>query len=189
MGTLEASYLRMLGGVMPGGKMRSSVWEMRRDLRQRHFDLGVRLEIDADDRDAVVGLRFDVLDVVDGGGEGPLEDGDHALFHLLGRQALIAPDDADHRNVDVRKDIHRHGDDGRSAKNGDQHGHHYEGVRAPKGESDYPHAGLRVFRSIPKRQGCPLNDKRSVDFRMMLSGGPAVALLGHGEAADSDDGL
>ena len=28
MGTLEASYLRILGGVVPGGKIRSSVCEM-----------------------------------------------------------------------------------------------------------------------------------------------------------------
>ena len=28
MGTLEASYLMMLGGVVPTGKGRSRVWEM-----------------------------------------------------------------------------------------------------------------------------------------------------------------
>ncbi len=123
--------MRMLGGVVPGGKMRSRVCDDGGDLRQGHFDLGVGLEVDADHRDAAVGLRFDVLDVVDGGGHGALEDGDHALFHLLGREAAVVPDDADHRDIDVRKDIHGHGDDGAAAQNGDEHRHHDEGIGAP----------------------------------------------------------
>ncbi len=115
------------------------------DLRKRHFHLGVGLEVDARDGDAVVGLRLDVLDVVDGGGHGPLEDGDHALFHLFGREAAVAPHDADHRDIDVRKDVHRHGDDGRDAQNRDEHRHDHEGIRAPKGESDYPHCCQCTF--------------------------------------------
>ncbi len=60
---------------------------MERDLRDRHLHLDVRLEEDADHRDAGVGLRLDVLDVVDRGGHGALEDGDDALLHLLRRDA------------------------------------------------------------------------------------------------------
>ena len=101
------------------------------DLRERQFDLGVGLEVDADDGDAGVGLRLDVLDVVDGGGHGPLEDGDDALFHLFGRQAVVVPDDADDRDIDVRKDIDRHRDDGGDAQNGDQQRHDDEGIGAP----------------------------------------------------------
>jgi hypothetical protein len=100
-----------------------------RDLRQRHFDLGVGLEVDADDGSAAVGLGLDVLDVVDGGGHGPLEDGHHAFFHLFGREAAVAPDYADHRDIDIGKDIHRHGKDGRHAKNGDQHRNYDKGIR------------------------------------------------------------
>ena len=89
-------------------------------LRQRQLDLGVGLEIHANDGNAGIGLRFDVLDVVDRGGHGPLEDGDDAFFHLLGRQPAVGPHHADHGDIDVGKDVHRHGDDGGAAKNGDQ---------------------------------------------------------------------
>src|SRR6185437_11964266 len=54
------------------------------DLRERHFDLRVRLEEDAGDGDAAVRLGFDVLDIVDDGGEGALEEGDDALLHFFG---------------------------------------------------------------------------------------------------------
>ena len=57
-----------------------------------------------------------------------LEDGDDALFHLFGRQAAVAPHDADHGDIDVGEDIHRHGDDGGGAQDGDQHGHDHEGI-------------------------------------------------------------
>ena len=88
-------------------------------------------KIDADDRDAAVRLRFDVLDVVDRGGQRSLEDGDDALLHLLRRKAAVTPDDADDRNIDVRENIDRHGDDGAYAQDGDQHCHDDEGVGPP----------------------------------------------------------
>ncbi len=148
MGTLEASYLMMLGGVVPGGKILSRRLRDGGDLRQRQFDLGVGLEVDARHGDAAIGLRFDVLDVVDGGGHGALEDGDHALFHLVGREAGIVPDDADDGDIDVRKDIHRHRNDGGDAKNGDQQRHDDEGIGAPEGESDYPHRNFRGLKGL-----------------------------------------
>ena len=145
MGTLEASYLMMLGGVVPGGKILSSVWAIAVTCERRHFHLGVGLEVDARHRDAAVGLRLDVLDVVHRGGHGALEDGDHALFHLLGRKTAVAPDDADYRNIDVGKYVHRHRNDGRGAQDGDEHRHDDEGIRAPKGESDNPHCCQYTF--------------------------------------------
>ena len=50
-------------------------------------------------------LRFDVLDVVDRRGQRALGDGDDAVGHLFGGEALVLPDDAHHRDVDVGKDI------------------------------------------------------------------------------------
>ena len=75
----------------------------RRDLRDGRADIGVRLEENLDHRDTVHRLRFDVLDVVDGGGERALGDVDDALRHVLRGQARVLPDDAHHRNVDVRE--------------------------------------------------------------------------------------
>ncbi len=79
---------------------------------------------------AVVGLRFDVLDVVDVGGEAALEVGDDALFHLLRRQAVVRPQHADDGDIDVGEDVDRHGDDGGHAQDGDQNRHHHERIRA-----------------------------------------------------------
>ena len=56
------------------------------------------------------------------------KDGDHALFHLFRGEAVVVPDDADHGDIDIGKDIDRHGDDGGNAKNGDQKRHHDEGI-------------------------------------------------------------
>src|ERR1035437_1238218 len=98
------------------------------DLREREFDFGVGLEVDAGHGDPAVGLRLDVLDIVNGSGHGPLEDGDHALFHLFGGQAVVGPDDADHRDIDIGKDIDRHRDDGGDAKDGDDDGNHDKGI-------------------------------------------------------------
>src|ERR1022692_4981220 len=58
------------------------------------------MEINSNDGHAVVGLRFDVLNIVDGGGHGALENRDHALFHLLGGNAVVGPDDANHGDID-----------------------------------------------------------------------------------------
>jgi len=100
------------------------------DLGKREFDLGVGLEVDAGHGDAGIGLRLDVLDIVDGGGHGPLEDGDHAFFHLFGRQAGVGPHDAHHGDIDIGKDIDGHRDDGRDAKDGDEQRNHDKGIGA-----------------------------------------------------------
>ena len=81
---------------------------LRHDLRQREIHLHVRMEEHADDRDALVRLRLDVLDADDVRRERALEVRDDAALHLLRRQPVVLPDDADDRNVDVGKDIHRH---------------------------------------------------------------------------------
>ena len=112
--------------------LRDRAWHLRRHLRHRHVDLNVGMEVDADHGDAVVGLRFDVLDVVDVGGEAALKLRDDALLHLLRRKAAVLPQNAHDGNVDVGEDVHRHGDDGRHAQDGDQNRHHDEGVGAPE---------------------------------------------------------
>ena len=61
---------------------------LRHDLRQRHIDLHVRMEVDANHRDALVRLRFDVFDVVDVRGESALEIGDDRLSISSGDRPL-----------------------------------------------------------------------------------------------------
>ena len=77
------------------------------------------LEKGPDYRDAIVGLRFDVLNIVDGGGKGPLRDGGDALFHLIRRNSGITPDYADNGNIDIGENVGGHCDGGRNSKNYD----------------------------------------------------------------------
>jgi Enoyl-(Acyl carrier protein) reductase len=56
------------------------------------------LEEGLDDAGAAKGLRFDVLDVVDGGRHRALDHGGDAILHLVGREARVRPDRRDHRD-------------------------------------------------------------------------------------------
>ena len=110
------------------------------NLRDRKVDACPGLQIHADQADAVVGGRLDVLDVADGGGHRTLGDGEDPLRHIVRAHAVVRPDDADHRDVDVRKYIGRHGDDRNPAQDGNQQRHHDEGIWAPQREPDNPHS-------------------------------------------------
>ena len=109
MGTLEALYCRMSGGVVPGGNWRNCVCETAVICATAMSIFTVGMEVDLHHRDAVERLRLDVLDVVDRGGQRALRDGDDALLHLLRREAGVVPDDADDRDVDVRENVDRRG--------------------------------------------------------------------------------
>src|SRR5690348_6455973 len=100
------------------------------------------MEVDPDHRDVFVGLRLDVLDIVDARGEIPLEICDDALLHLFWGQAIVRPHDTHDGNVNVRENVDGHGEDCRCAENGDQNRHHHEGVRAAESEPDDPHNGV-----------------------------------------------
>ena len=62
-----------------------------------------------------------------------------AAFHFLGRQPVEGPDHADHRNVDVRKDVGGRAQDGERPDDEQQQSHHDEGVRAAQRELNDPH--------------------------------------------------
>ena len=81
-----------------------------------------------------------MLNIVDVGSEAALEVGDHALLHFVGREAGVLEDDADDGDVYIRENIHRHGDDGGAAQDGDEQGHDDESVGAAKGQPDNPHS-------------------------------------------------
>jgi hypothetical protein len=108
-------------------------------LRNRGLDVRVRLQEHLEDRDARQRLRFDVLDVVDGGGQTALVDGRDAVGHVFGRQARVIPDDADHRNIDFRQHVDRRGQQHEWRRQQDQNGHHDERVWPLKRNVDDPH--------------------------------------------------
>ena len=65
----------------------------------------IRLKGNPDDRDAGQRLRLDVLHVVDRGRNGVLAEGRDLLRHLIGGEATVLPDNGDHWNIDLRKNV------------------------------------------------------------------------------------
>ena len=131
-----------VGRVGAGGEDAEDGLNDGGDLRDGELYLDIGLKVDADDGDALVGLGLGVLDVVDGGGEGALADGDDASFHLGGGEAAVGPDDGDDGDIDVGEDILR-GLDGRAdAEEEDQEREDDEGIGAPEREFNNPHLVL-----------------------------------------------
>ena len=85
-----------------------------RDLGDRLFNVGARLEKDLNHRDAIERLRFAVLNIVDCGCQAALSLGDDAVCHLFGAQSAVVPQNAYDGNIDIWKNIRR------SAKNNDR---------------------------------------------------------------------
>ena len=124
----------------------------RGDLGVGGADIDIGLEEDLDDAEAVIGVRDDVLDVVDRGGQRALERRGDAAGHLVGRQAGVLPDHADHGDADIRKDIGRRAQRGERPDDQDEQRQHNEGVRPAQRNAD---DGIHAMRfSIDReRQG------------------------------------
>ena len=117
----------------PRGKDPRRQWpqnrlRQRRDLGDRSFDLHTRLKKHTDRCHTLIRGRFDVLDIVDGGGHGAFIDGDDALGHLLWRHPAVRPDHAHHGDLDDGKDVLTRGDDGDNAQHEHQYRHHDDRV-------------------------------------------------------------
>ncbi len=123
-----------------------------RDLGDGRLDLGVRVKIDADNADAEQRLTLDVLDIVDRSRQHALIDEDDALLDLVGRHARILPDDADDRDIDLRKDVRLHPVDRHQAHRHHEQRHHHEGVGAAQSQSNDPH-GVIFLRRDPNTTG------------------------------------
>ncbi len=117
------------------------------DLADRLADVGARLQIDLLDADALIGGRFDARNIVDQGSHVALMQRQDAVLDVLGRHAVIGPDDADHRDVDLGENVDRHAERGPDPEQTDQDqaGHHRIG--APQDETYQRHGS-----QSPKRQ-------------------------------------
>src|SRR5437667_8836338 len=95
-----------------------------------------------------------MLDVIDAGGERSLEDRYDTRLHFRRRQACIAPDDADDRNVDAREDINRCAEQNDRADQKQHQREYDERIRACERQFYYPHTEpLRIAEPQVSR-GC-----------------------------------
>ena len=111
----------------------------RDDLRDRQLQVHIRLEIDLLDDDPGQGLGLHVLDAVDRRTDGILAVGCDSRLHLVGRQARVLPDDADHRDADLWEDVGRRRLDRADAQKQDQDRDNIESVREAERELDDAH--------------------------------------------------
>ena len=108
-------------------------------LRQRRLHVHVGLEVDLDDGHAGVRLRLDRPHVADRGGDRVLGERRDPRRHVFAGQTVVVPDHRDDRDLDLRKDVGRGGDDREHAEEQDGQSHDHEGVGAPEGETNDPH--------------------------------------------------
>ena len=158
---LQDQRRRGAGGQRPGDGL-----AQRRDLRDRRVDVGARLEEQLDHAGAANRLRFQVLDVADRRGQRPLHDRRDPVLHLVRRERAVVPDHADDRDVDLRKDVHRHRHDRQPAEDGDQQGEDDEGVGTAEGKADDPHlVSVGEATGAPRVDGGNWRENRSIGGR------------------------
>ena len=93
------------------------------DVLGGEVEVGPPLELDADDRDALRGLRGDLLDPVDRADdllEGPGQD----VLDVLGRGARIGRDDGDGRELEVGEEVEPQPRERDGAQDDEDHRHH-----------------------------------------------------------------
>jgi len=112
---------------------------LRRSFRDGRIHARLRLQVDLDYRYTVERVGFDVFNVIDRCGQGPLGDGRDAAFHFLGRHARVGPNDADDRDVDCRKNVLRHLEQAKGASDHQQDRNDGEGVGGSEGDLYNPH--------------------------------------------------
>ena len=104
------------------------------------FARGIALEEDPNNADTVIRLRLDVFDIVNSGRKCALVQGDDALLHLVCRHAVVRPHHADDWDIDVRKDIYRHGSDSGTASDQNEQCSGDEGIGSAKRRANDPHS-------------------------------------------------
>ena len=83
-----------------------------RQLRDRPADIRAFVQIDLDDADALIAVGLDPRDVVHQRRELALVERQNAVLDVFGAHAVVGPDDADDRDVDLGKDVGRHPQEG-----------------------------------------------------------------------------
>ncbi len=129
----------------------------RRDLGDRCADVGVLLEVNAQNPEALDGRGVDVLDSGDRRGVGALADVDDAPLHVLRAEAVVVPDDDHDRDVDARQHVRDHAR-GRQRPQ-QQHAQAEDGdrVRTAQRQADDPHG--RPRQRCKRCATLPVNDR------------------------------
>ncbi|MEH2584734.1 hypothetical protein V1281_006629 [Nitrobacteraceae bacterium AZCC 2161] len=107
----------------------------RGDLGVGGADIDIGLKEDLDDAEAGIGIRHNMFDVVDRGGQRTFERRGDTTGHLVRRQAGILPDDADHGDTDIRENVGRRAQRGQRSDNQQQQSEHDKGIWPAQGDA------------------------------------------------------
>jgi hypothetical protein len=132
-----------------GGKILEHLLGRGGDLGVGGVERGARLEVDFDDVFAVEASGFDVLDVVDEGGKGPLVGAGDAAFDFFGAEAGVLPGDRDDGDIDVGEDVRGGPQDQHRRRDQDQDREDNEGIGPVKREANNPHEALSKGKDSP----------------------------------------
>ncbi len=124
-GQLPELRLRICGDLSDG------LVDAHRGLK-KHFHHG----------DSVKRLRLYVLDVIDGGGQVALRNGDYPVGQVLGLHTVVVPDNANDGDVNVRKNVRGRVNDCQRPKKEDQDSQHDNRVRFFQCQPNNPHHDL-----------------------------------------------
>ena len=131
-------------GVEAENHWRRNIRRQRLDdgLRNRDdFSLGrrnvaLRLEINLDDADAVVGVAFDMVEALDRRGQLAFVIEGDAARHVLRQKTGIGPDHRDDRNTNIREHVGRRFEDRHDPVEQNRDGQNDEGVRPLERDDD-----------------------------------------------------
>ena len=135
-GTLDALKLSTYGGVIPGGSSFRTVCEAAVTCASAELilTLGWKNTLTTPylgkDCDSICSMSLTCVT------ERALVIIDHALRHVVGRQAVIGPHDRDDGDADIGKDVGRRLHPGRHAEDDDQHRHDHERVGTTEGDAN-----------------------------------------------------
>jgi len=111
-----------------------------RELRDRARDVRALVQVDLLDAHALVAGRLDARDVIDQRGHLPLVQCQDAVLNVLGIHAGVGPHDAAHRNIHLRKDVHRHAQRLADPQQSDEDQQRRDGVGVSQDVADECHA-------------------------------------------------
>jgi hypothetical protein len=103
------------------------------------INIGFRLQEHFNHGDAVIGLRFHMLDVIDRLGHVAFQDAGKAILHVLRRKSRVILDHADHGYIDGGENVHRGLYDGNPAEDQNQKGHYDKRIWSVKSDPYNPH--------------------------------------------------
>ena len=105
-------------------------------LRNGPTHVGALVQVHFLDADTLIAGGLDARSIVDQRRQLPFVQREYAILNVLRAHAGVGPNDANHRNIDLGKDVDRHPSHRAGAEQANERQHRDYGVRPPQNVSD-----------------------------------------------------